>query len=42
MKLIALACRLCEERLIYALNVKIIPPSSTEGAIPIDVDFRGQ
>jgi hydrogenase maturation protease len=38
----SLACRLGDERVIYAPNVKIIPPSSIDGAIPIDVDFRGQ
>lgn len=36
------ACRLGDERVVYAPDVKIVPPSITEGAIPIDVDFRGQ
>lgn len=38
----SLACRVGDERVVYAPNVKIIPPSSINGAIPIDVDFRGQ
>jgi hydrogenase maturation protease len=36
------ACRIGDERIVYAPNVKIIPPASIDGAIPIDVDFRGQ
>ncbi len=36
------ACRVGDERVVYAPNVKIIPPASVDGAIPIDVDFRGQ
>ncbi|MFZ2726353.1 MAG: HyaD/HybD family hydrogenase maturation endopeptidase [Methylococcaceae bacterium] len=36
------ACRLGDERVVYSPHVKIIAPESSEGAIPIDVDFRGQ
>lgn len=38
----SVACRLGDERVVYSPNVKIVPPSTPEGAIPIDVDFRGQ
>jgi hydrogenase maturation protease len=38
----SLACRVGDERVVFAPNVKIIPPSSVEGAIPIEVDFRGK
>jgi hydrogenase maturation protease len=38
----ALACRVGDERVVFAPNVKIIPPSSVEGTIPIEVDFRGK
>jgi len=38
----SLACRVDDERVVFAPNVKIIPPSSVEGAIPIEVDFRGK
>jgi hydrogenase maturation protease len=38
----SLACRSGDERIVHATNVKIITPASTDGAIPIAVDFRGQ
>jgi hydrogenase maturation protease len=38
----SVACRVGDERVVFAPNVKIIPPSSVEGAIPIEVDFRGK
>ena len=36
------ACRLGDERIIYASDIKIIPPQSNPDAIPVAVDFRGQ
>lgn len=38
----SVACHVGDERMVFAPNVKIIPPSSVEGAIPIEVDFRGK
>lgn len=38
----SVACRVGDERVVFAPNVKIVPPSSVEGAIPIEVDFRGK
>lgn len=38
----SLACRLGDERVIYAPNIKISPPETPDSAIAVPVDFRGQ
>lgn len=36
------ACRLGDERVIFAPDIKITPPQTLDGAVAVPVDFRGQ
>jgi len=36
------ACRLGDERVIFAPDIKITPPQTLDGAVAVPVDFRGK